>query len=224
MGAPTPIEKPTRWATVRRRLARVLSHPLMLLAVGAVVSGLLVPSFTRSAENHKQRLAIKSDLVDSMSNAASPFLAATLSNVIAHNGDAPPSYDVAYQQWVTRSNEVFAKLKTYLPDAEATQQWGSFMLRMRDLYYFFRLSPSAGSGTRDAYTERLHAYLTSDCRDPATSAHCWQVDFGGINGWLAHPKRHFEDSINFSMEELFFGLRTAMIEIEQETLQASPRV
>ena len=224
MGTPTPIEKPTRWATDRRRLARVLSHPLVLLAVGAVVSGLLIPSFSRSSENHKQRLAIKSDLVDSMSNAASPFLAATLANVIAHNGDAPPSYDVAYQQWVTRSNEAFAKLNTYLPDAEATQQWGSFMLRMRDLYYFFRLSPSARGGARDAYTDRLHTYLTSDCRDPATSVHCWQVDFDGISRWLARPNRRFEDSVNFSMEELFFGLRTAMIEIEQATLRASPHV
>jgi hypothetical protein len=95
--ATTPAsEASPRKATLRIRLGALVSvakHPLVLLAAGALVSGLLVPALTRGAQNHQKGLEIKSDLVRSMSAAASPFLAASLANVLVYNGKAPRSYD-----------------------------------------------------------------------------------------------------------------------------------
>jgi hypothetical protein len=218
-------ERPGRWAAARHRARTIrsaASHPLVLIAVGAVVSGILVPSFTRGAQDHRQALEIKSGLVSSMSEAASPFLAATLANVLAHNGNVPRSYDAAYQQWITKSNDVWTTLRTYVPDDEATTEWSSFMLRMRDVYYFFRLSPAEGGATRAEYTLRLQKYLSRDCAGPA--AVCPIVSFKEIDKWLANPRRRFEGSINLYMEEMFFGLRAAMVKIQRLTLDATPRL
>ncbi len=45
-------------------LRRFLTHPLVLIAVGAAVPGLLIPRFTRQWQNHEQELKLKTDLVD----------------------------------------------------------------------------------------------------------------------------------------------------------------
>jgi hypothetical protein len=200
-----------------------MSHPLVLIGVGAIVSGILVPSFTRGAQDHREALKIKSELVSSMSAAASPMLAATLANVLVHNGDIPRSYDDAYQQWVTRSNDVWTRLRTYVPDHEATAEWGSFMLRMRDVYYFFRLSPAEGGITRVDYTNRLDRYLTSGC-DTGPRTRCHRVAFAAIDKWLAAPQRRFDGVVNYHMEELFFGLRGAMSTIQGLALDSTPRL
>jgi hypothetical protein len=159
--------RPARFRVRVGGLASVAKHPLVLLAAGAIVSGLLAPALTRGAQNHQKGLEIKSDLVRSMSAAASPFLAATLANVLAYNGNVPRSYDLAYEQWLARSNEVQAQLQTYfrdLPDVAGSYfgaSWGSFSLRMRDLYYFFRLSRGMGrhSGARAEYARRLQLFV-----------------------------------------------------------------
>jgi hypothetical protein len=118
--ANTPAsEVPSKDVKLRTRLGALVSvakHPLVLLAAGAIVSGLLVPTLTRGAQNHQKGLEIKSDLVRSMSAAASPFLAATLANELVYNGNVPRSFDLAYEQWLARSNEIQAQLQTYFPD------------------------------------------------------------------------------------------------------------
>jgi len=212
----------------------VVSHPLILIAVGAVVTGVLVPMLTRGAQEHQQALEIKSELVSSMTAAASPFLAATQADVVAHNGDAPPSYDVAYQQWVSDSNDVWTKLRTYLPGHDATLAWSSFMLRMRDVYYFFRLSRAEGGTTREDYKGRLSSYVSSigtgktvfleDAKPEPGNQRRFIVDLNHIDKWLATPERRFDEQVNFYVEELFFALRTAMVEIQSLTLEATPRL
>jgi len=205
-------------ATVRS----VLSHPLILIGVGAVVSGILVPILTSGAQEHRQALEIKSDLVSSMSAAASPFLAATQATVLAHNGEAPPSYDAAYQEWVADSNAVWTKLRTYFPDADATSAWSSFMLRMRDVYYIFGVSKSEGGSTREEYQRRLSDYISSLGRH-LQQPH-FLVDFDLIDEWLSKPERRFDGGVNYVVEELFFALRTAMVRIQGLTLEATPRL
>ena len=220
-------EAPRRWEAARRsvRAGRsVASHPLLLIAVGAVLSGILVPTFTREAQEQREALAIKGDLVSSMSAAASPFLAATLANVVAHNGNVPRSYDLAYQRWVTTSNDVWTKLRTYVHEHEATVRWSSLILRLRDVYYFFRLGPGEGVGTRWDYTNRLERFLQADCAERQSTDQCWTVDFDVIDKWLAAPRRRFDDLVNFNMEELFFAFRSEMVRIQQLTLEATPQL
>jgi hypothetical protein len=223
---PTAEASPEK-ATLRTRLGALVSvakHPLVLIAAGAVISGLLVPALTRGAQNHQKGLEIKSDLVRSMSAAVSPFLAATLANVLVYHGKVPRSYDLAYQQWITQGNEVSTQLQTYFPDKEASLRWGTLSLRMRDVYYFFRLStPDARhSGTRAAYVSRLESFLRTEC-DSQTGA-CPIVDFKSIDRWLAAGGGRFNDTVNFYVEELFFAFRTELNDIVSAVLETKPRL
>jgi hypothetical protein len=208
-----------------RRLFSLASHPLVLIAVGAVISGILVPSFTRGAQDHRQALEIKSGLVRSMSEAASPFLAATLANVLVYNGDVPRSYDVAYQRWIAKSSDVSTRLQTYVPDLRGYQGdapgWSTLSLRMRDLYYYFRISPTANSFTRDDYTRRLQGFLAAS---PLCSIQCPNVDFKGLDRWLRRPHRAFDDSVNYYIEELLQAFRVALNDIVDSVLDANVRL
>jgi hypothetical protein len=225
--AADPVEAPTRTRlrTGGRILGRVATHPLVLLAAGAAVSGLLVPALTRGAQNHKQTLEIRSDLVTSMTEATAPFLAATLANVLVYHGNVPRSYDVAYETWYAHANEVLTKLETYDRDAQITQRWGPFTFRVRDLYYLFRLSGPAEvkSGVRTAYVDRLRGFVrtVSTCRNGTL---CPQVRFDLIDRWLAKPSRGYEDAVDISVEQLLLAFRVELADIVQETLALNPRL
>jgi hypothetical protein len=208
-----------------RALLSVTKHPLLLIAVGAIVSGILVPTLTRGAQDHRQALEIKSDLVASMSAAASPFLGATLANVLVHRGEVPRSYDVAYQRWFARSSDVSTRLNTYFPDEvlsdgeTLSNTWLVFSLRMRDLYYYFRVSPAEGSVTRNDYnTGGLQRLVDSSPGAPLF------VDFKHLDRWLSNPRRRFDDRVNFYMEELLEGFRRTLNSIVAATLEADPRL
>jgi hypothetical protein len=193
-------------------LASIVKHPLVLLAAGAVVSGLLVPALTRGAQNHRQALEIKSDLVKSMSAAASPFLAATLANELVYHGKVPRSYDLAYQRWVTRDNEIWAQLRTYFPDEEATQRWSNFSFRMRDLYFYFRLPTNpTPSGYRGFYVEKLRHFVPN-------------VDYASLDRWLANPTSQFDPGVDYSVQQLFYGFSSELNGIVNLVIGESQRL
>jgi hypothetical protein len=206
----------------------VVRHPLFLIAAGALVSGLLVPTLTRGAQDHKEALEIKSDLVTSVSEATNPFLAATLANILAHRGTIPKSYDKAYEEWYARGSVVAAKLQTYYPGHEVTQRWWGLTNRMRDIYYFFRLSTDDArrSGARLAYVDRLETFIgnLSTCKQPGGGVPCPMVDFPTIDRWLAKPQRRWDDQVNFFMEELLLAFKTELNEITSLILDGDPRL
>jgi hypothetical protein len=47
----------------------IVSHPFFLLLVGALISGLLIPYFTRRWQNHQKELEIKTNLVGRISES-----------------------------------------------------------------------------------------------------------------------------------------------------------
>jgi hypothetical protein len=55
---------------------------------------------------------------------------------------------------------------------------------MRDLYYYFRISPRTRSGTRSDYTSRLQRFLATS---PLCPEQCPIVDFSYMDRWLSRP-------------------------------------
>ncbi|HKD32430.1 MAG TPA: hypothetical protein VKB73_03060 [Gaiellaceae bacterium] len=167
-----------------------------------------------------------------MSAAASPFLAANLANELAYNGNVPRSYDLAYEQWLSRSGEVQAQLQTYFPDARGIPgvpnggEWSSFSFRMRDLYYFFRLSRGKvrASDTRANYVGRLEEFVTARHQRDCPNEFCEVVDFRSIDRWLAAPRRSFDDVVNFNLEELINVFKVDLYDLEEAVLRTSPRL
>jgi hypothetical protein len=206
---------------------RFASHPLTLIAVGAVVSGFLIPAFTRGAQNHKQGLEIKSGIVDSISGSVSPFLAATLANELVYHGSAPRSYDLAYEQWDSRSAVVATKLRTYFGRySDATLAWGRLRENMRYLYYLFRWRPAGGS-PRESRREILHlmaSFLSlHQCPSSGPNGSCTVAGHAALVAWQV-PRVGINADLDFELRDLLMAFRLESDSIIDEVLAANPRL
>ncbi|MEY2513369.1 MAG: hypothetical protein QOJ89_727 [bacterium] len=210
-----------------RRLASVMSHPLILIGVGAIVSGLLVPVLTRGAQNHQQALEIQRDLVNSISADTSPFFAATHANELVHRGRVPRSYDLAYQRWDARSNEIWTKLRTYYPDNDLPGECSALRQRVRGLYYFFRL-PSGGDGpaARRFYLRGLEEILEGMpyCGPRGVSQPCPPGDLDTLEPWLTKPTADFSLPVDIAMHELLDAFAFRVRSILDDILATDPQV
>jgi hypothetical protein len=73
-----------------------LSNPLLLLIIGAVISGILIPYFTRQWQDHQKDLELKTDLVSGISKAiVDLMLAAQLIETKTSPIITNQSYDLA---------------------------------------------------------------------------------------------------------------------------------
>ena len=49
-------------------------HPLVILLAGSIISGILIPFFTKSWQNHQKSLDIKNDLVSEVSKTVTTMM------------------------------------------------------------------------------------------------------------------------------------------------------
>src|SRR5215212_8378501 len=119
----------------KRTIGGYLSNPLLLLGVGAVISGLLVPYITSQWQNHEKELELKTAVVtrlsESVSNVltAAQFTTAELPEVV--------DYYQAYYEWETASSAIGSYLRAYFPDANIEEEWDEYANVTTS---FFRLS------------------------------------------------------------------------------------
>lgn len=114
-----------------RALRDGLKHPLALLAAAAVVSGLLVPSFTRQWQISEKELELKAELVGDISKETTDFLIAIqVSEVLALSGitgqrldKAGDDLNAAYRRFETTSALIDSRLDAYFADEELNFQW-----------------------------------------------------------------------------------------------------
>jgi hypothetical protein len=65
------------------RIREILAHPLVLLIVGAWLSGLLIPHFTQGWQDREKALEIRTGLVSAMSEDATKMMT-TIQEVRRH--------------------------------------------------------------------------------------------------------------------------------------------
>jgi hypothetical protein len=96
----------------KRAVESYLSNPLLLLVVGAAISGLLVPYITSQWQNHEKELELKTTLVARLSEAVSKILTAAQFT----NAELPETVDYyqAYYEWETSSSAIGYYLQTLL--------------------------------------------------------------------------------------------------------------
>jgi hypothetical protein len=66
-----------------RLMSDFLNHPFVLLLTGALLSGLLIPSFTRRWQNHQKILELKTELVSEVSESTMKLIMAVQSTHIS---------------------------------------------------------------------------------------------------------------------------------------------
>jgi hypothetical protein len=115
-----------------------LAHPLTILCVGAVVTGLLVPAITRRWQDRQKELELKTELVAELSEAIMSIVLAVQFVRLAR--DQTPAelltrevlterqrqFDEAYRVWEVRSAVIGTKLEAYFAGTQIPQNWSDF--------------------------------------------------------------------------------------------------
>ncbi len=182
---PTPHGPPKT-----RILAKILSHPLVVLAIGALLSGIIVPIVTRGWQDHAQQLQIKTDLVTTISESTTRALVGLTP---PGSGGTSAAVTAAHAQWAVDSAVIWSKLASYFPGASLVDEWNGFSQAMDGLY---ALSRAQNPTDREATQQSVCRYLAAHAVPcPSTSGDVpWdvlaqdmrQVQVGIVNQVLAH--------------------------------------
>ena len=194
---------PARLAAVLRR---ALAHPLALLVIGAAFSTVLVPAYTRQAQENQQALEIRRDLAERMSATVSPFLAATLSNELVWRGKPPAAYDRAYESWSTGSDLILTRMRTRLEDHGIAEAWQDYQRAMRWLYYLFKVGISPEGSRYIILTDYLSWFLEKYVACEKPSQPCLRIDARELAAFDV-PERGLRPTLDRSFRMLLEAFR-----------------
>ena len=105
-------------------LDNILKHPLFLLVLGAILTGLVLPSITRRWQNYQKELDLKTELVAEMSKSLMTVLE-TFEFSILHSLDGTESVNKhstgrneVLKEWKIWSCVIGSKLHAYFPNKD----------------------------------------------------------------------------------------------------------
>lgn len=110
-----------------------LSHPLVVLLVGAAVTGLLIPTWTRRSQDRQKELELKTELVGELSESIMEMIMAvqfchmtlTRQEDVDHRS-LMTELNQAYREWEVRSAVIGTKLQSYFPTTTIPEEWTEF--------------------------------------------------------------------------------------------------
>lgn len=108
----------------------LLRHPLFLLLVGAIFSGLFIPWITRRWQHTQKELELKTDLVGDISDAVmktvmTARLTRTTQAMGEHGvdpGNQEQELNRTYKEWVVSSCIIGSKIHAYFPEEEKGEE------------------------------------------------------------------------------------------------------
>jgi hypothetical protein len=124
------------------RVSGWLSHPLLLLVAGAVLSSLLIPAWTRQWQDHQQELELKATVAGEIAEKVTRFL---MTVQFVHQGAASvgqKELDAAYRQWEIDSGVIGSKLQSYFPDTDLTASWNQYAQAVTGFYALDGIDPA----------------------------------------------------------------------------------
>ena len=116
----------------------VLSHPLVLLLIGAFISSLLIPYFTRQWQDNQKEFELKTALADEVNEAVSD---ATISGRLNIDATREERSDVM-TKWQVSKDIISSKIEAYFSDLDITGRW--INLSNIGTYYLYMLDPMPG--------------------------------------------------------------------------------
>jgi hypothetical protein len=108
----------------KRAVETYLSNPLLLLVVGAALSGLLIPYITAQWQNHEKELELKTDLVTRISEAVSRVL--TTAQFAAANRTGQSEYLQAYYEWESAQSAIGSYIRAYFSNSYIGEEWDKY--------------------------------------------------------------------------------------------------
>lgn len=111
-----------------------LSHPLVLLFFGALLSGLLIPFITRNWQDRAKSLEIKTELVSELSEATMGMLMVTQFVHLGSSSMSQREFDQSFCDWEIRKMVIGTKLHAYYPGTPIPDQWEEYAEIVTDFY------------------------------------------------------------------------------------------
>jgi len=121
---------------------KILTHPLLLLLIGAVISGLLVPYITNQWQNHQKEMEIKTNLVTQISKAVSDIIIVSRMIQIPSFSNTNLSYANTFEDWEVSKSTIGSQIQAYFPQNNIRQEWDNLSSAITD---FSGLSPQLSS-------------------------------------------------------------------------------
>jgi hypothetical protein len=141
-----PMQSTARgWTTVARDVPRLLSHPLFL----ALITALVIPYLTKGWQDHQRELDIKAGLVKQMTEAPARMLGAIRVYQVRDGGAS--QLDVPFLSWETNSTIIAGQLSTYFPSTAIPAQWDHFSQTVNQ---FYATSPCPAKSDRTGFDHR----------------------------------------------------------------------
>jgi hypothetical protein len=146
-------------------MSEILAHPLVLLVIGAALTGVLIPFFTRQWQDRQKELELKTALVSELSEAIMEIVMAVQFIVVGLPGSdedqAKQTREVndAYRTWEIKSAVIGTKLQAYFPTSSLPSSWTEFSHLVTLFYARIGIEkpdrPSADHELREKLNEML---------------------------------------------------------------------
>jgi hypothetical protein len=154
-----------------------LSHPLLLLVVGAIVTGVLVPSFTGKWQRNVTAQDMKTQVIGDVTTAVSiPMtqLSVNQNPVFANGGNAPqvsgslpqvsgnaPQANQStiagtYAAFLTKSDSVDSEINAYFPENKIPTHWDNLVGLLQNFYLF---TYANNPGLKQQYLHNIKHYF-----------------------------------------------------------------
>ena len=142
----------------------ILSNQFLLLIVGGILTGLLIPYITTQWQNHEKELEIKTSLVSKISEYVTRMLMAIQFVEVSQSRGINSSltneeYDNEYRDWKINSDIIQSQINAYFPNIDLGKDWKKFSNAVE---YFYALS---GTGPEDLRTDLLQKIQTNLSND-----------------------------------------------------------
>ncbi len=132
------------------KVKALLAHPLTLLVVGALLSSLLIPSWTKQWQDRQSELQVKVDLVDRIDSSVTEMMMSIQFTVVGAASQSPAEYDAAYRQWEIDRRLIQSQLRAYYPEEHLAEDWYAHSEQITDFY----VQSSSNNPNREEYLAR----------------------------------------------------------------------
>ncbi|MGB9168744.1 MAG: hypothetical protein WCB31_07455 [Nitrososphaeraceae archaeon] len=142
----------------------ILSNQFLLLIVGGILTGLLIPYITTQWQNHEKELEIKTGLVSKISEHVTRMLMAIQFVEVSQSRGINSSltneeYDNEYRDWKINSDIIQSQINAYFPSIDIDKSWKKFSNAVE---YFYALSGTSSQDSRINFLKKIETNLSND--------------------------------------------------------------
>jgi hypothetical protein len=134
---------------------KLLAHPMTLLIVTAIVSGLLIPQLTQQWQTHQQQLDTRREFAARISRTVGEIFIATQLAQVQAASQSQEEFDTAYVRWEVESAVLDAELRAFYRSDSLDQAWS----RCRQLTTAYYAQSGMTPGRRISFLKQLQSNL-----------------------------------------------------------------